>query len=165
MNFRNRQNECIMHPVTNQPVYLSRAAAVVIRVVNGNSVLLVKRGTSVNNTGKWCMPCGYLDYDETLIEAAMRELYEETGYIASPSDFIMTSIDDNPSSNLQNVSIIYQIDFDKLKTDNEWQMDLCEVTNMGFFSKEQSKDMDFAFNHKTLSFENNKNHVTITTSI
>lgn len=152
MNFKNRQNECIVHPVTNQPVFLSRAVAVVIRVVNGNSVLLVKRGTSVSNAGKWCMPCGYLDYDETLKEAAMRELYEETGYIASPSDFTMVNIDDDPSSNLQNISFLYQIDFNKLKTDNKWQMDLYEVTNMGFFNKEQSGEMEFAFNHDELSF-------------
>jgi 8-oxo-dGTP pyrophosphatase MutT (NUDIX family) len=153
MKFNNRQNECITHPETKRPVFLSRSVAVVIRVIKGDQVLLVKRGTSVSDTGKWCMPCGYLDYDETLKEAAMRELYEETGYIANPDNFIMKSVDDNPSSNLQNISFVFNIDFDKLKTDNEWQMDLYEVTEMGFFNQQNSEHMEFAFNHKDLTFK------------
>lgn len=152
MKFNNRQNECITHPTTKRPVFLSRSVAVVVRVIKGEQVLLVKRGTSVSDTDKWCMPCGYLDYDETLKEAAMRELYEETGYITNPDDFIMKSVDDNPSSNLQNISFVFNIDFDKLKTDNKWQMDLYEVTDMGFFSKKHSEGMEFAFNHKDLTF-------------
>lgn len=153
MKFKNRQNECITHPDTKRPVFLSRSVAVVVRVIREDKVLLVKRGTAVSDTDKWCMPCGYLDYDETLKEAAMRELYEETGYIANPDDFVMKSVDDSPSSNLQNISFVFNINFDKLKTDNEWQMDLYEVTDMGFFNKAQSEGMNFAFNHKDLTFK------------
>ena len=29
--------------------------------------------------GFWCLPCGYLDWDETLAQAMEREVYEETG--------------------------------------------------------------------------------------
>jgi ADP-ribose pyrophosphatase YjhB (NUDIX family) len=155
MKFNNRQNECIIHPEKKTQVFLSRSVAVVVKVIRNDKVLFVKRGTSVSHTGKWCMPCGYLDYDETLKEAAMRELYEETGYIASSvEDFELIRIDDNPHSNLQNISFTFSINFDKLATDNEWQMDLYEVTDMGFFNKKQSQDMEFAFDHKNIAFQN-----------
>jgi len=43
--------------------------------------LAVKRG-EVNevSAGKWCVPCGYLDWDETVGQCAMREVFEETGF-------------------------------------------------------------------------------------
>ena len=38
-----------------------------------------KRGPVVSHPGEWCCPCGYLDWDESLIEACQREVKEETG--------------------------------------------------------------------------------------
>ena len=45
-------------------------------------VLISKRGPGCpSNIGKWNVPGGYLDFDETLPEAARRECYEETGVL------------------------------------------------------------------------------------
>jgi len=41
-------------------------------------VLLVKRGI-VPNKGMWCLPMGFAEMGETIAEAALRELREETG--------------------------------------------------------------------------------------
>ena len=39
-----------------------------------------ERGQGVDDFhGQWCFPCGYLDWDETLHEALIREVWEETG--------------------------------------------------------------------------------------
>jgi ADP-ribose pyrophosphatase YjhB (NUDIX family) len=38
-------------------------------------VLLVKR----TDNGMWCIPGGHVDLGETLVQACLRELYEETG--------------------------------------------------------------------------------------
>lgn len=48
-----------------------------VAVVDGYEVLLVKRGVPPDE-GKWGVPGGHLEYDETPAEAAVRELTEET---------------------------------------------------------------------------------------
>jgi 8-oxo-dGTP diphosphatase len=42
-------------------------------------VLLVKRGPTSTRPGRWCIPCGFVDYGEDVRAAAARELHEETG--------------------------------------------------------------------------------------
>lgn len=51
-------------------------------------ILLVKRAEFLNEAGKWALPGGYLDRDETLAEAVVREALEETGYqVSQPKPF------------------------------------------------------------------------------
>ena len=40
-------------------------------------VLLVRRASSYRGT--WCLPCGYVEFDEEIREALAREILEETG--------------------------------------------------------------------------------------
>lgn len=67
----------------NQAVYLSRHVAVmVVPVFDVNNTLYVplgQRSSKVSDSGKWCLPCGYLDWDESGQDAATREAYEELG--------------------------------------------------------------------------------------
>jgi len=53
------------------------AVACFVEDENGN-VLLVKRGVEPQK-GKWSLPAGFVEIDETPAEAAVRELEEETG--------------------------------------------------------------------------------------
>lgn len=76
---------------TGASVWLSRSAAVVAEVLifDGEEmndkfpnplVLIVKRGpASLGEAGKWCFPCGYLDWNETAGDASVRETFEEAG--------------------------------------------------------------------------------------
>jgi 8-oxo-dGTP diphosphatase len=43
-------------------------------------VLLVKRGITPNK-GEWCLPIGFAETGETIAQAALRELHEETGVV------------------------------------------------------------------------------------
>lgn len=43
---------------------------------------------TVNGKATWNQPAGHLEADETLIEAASRELWEETGIRAVPQQFV-----------------------------------------------------------------------------
>ncbi|GAB7263848.1 hypothetical protein DZS_01490 [Dickeya ananatis] len=45
----------------------------------------------INHRRLWNQPAGHLEADETLIQAAQRELFEETGIRAMPQHFFATS--------------------------------------------------------------------------
>jgi ADP-ribose pyrophosphatase YjhB (NUDIX family) len=47
-------------------------------VFDNNKILLVKRSVEPQ-FGKWCLPGGFHEVDETIRESALRELREETG--------------------------------------------------------------------------------------
>lgn len=49
----------------------------VILIENKNRLLLVRRLGSYK--GMWCIPCGYVEWDEDVRNAAKREFNEETG--------------------------------------------------------------------------------------
>ena len=116
-NFNNRENERVDLP-DGRVIFLARSTAVVgcVLCLHGNDVfvLMVERGDKVDNSGKWCMPCGYLDWDETLDEAIKREVWEETGLnldeVIDQKRALYARIDQpyyigsSPKSNRQNIS-------------------------------------------------------------
>ncbi len=53
-------------------------AAVVVRNARGQ-VLMVQRSARQFGAGKWCLPCGYVEWGEDVREAARREAREEAG--------------------------------------------------------------------------------------
>ncbi len=54
---------------------------------NARSLLLIKRAVPPHK-GEWCLPGGFIEMDESLPEAAVRELREETGLSGEPGRFI-----------------------------------------------------------------------------
>ena len=59
--------------------YENPLPAVAALVVNSaNQLLLVKRSVEPAK-GEWCLPGGFIETDESIEEAALRELEEETG--------------------------------------------------------------------------------------
>ena len=52
--------------------------AVILQDSSG-AVLLGRREKSASYPGLWCIPCGYVEYDEDVRQAACREFFEETG--------------------------------------------------------------------------------------
>lgn len=51
-------------------------------------ILLGRRSTSSIYPDKWCLPCGYIEYDESYVQAAKREVKEETGIDIEPKGII-----------------------------------------------------------------------------
>lgn len=72
-----------------KPNSIRPAAAVAI--VNEDKLLMLKRG----DNAKWTMPGGTLDFGESLIECATREVKEETGLDVNVIDVIGTYTDPN----------------------------------------------------------------------
>ena len=87
--------------------WIARNIAVVCFVLapinNEWCILANQRGNGTPDfQGLWNVPCGYLDFDETTKQAAMREVFEETGIQLTYAKF--WGYDDSPYSNLQNVT-------------------------------------------------------------
>jgi ADP-ribose pyrophosphatase YjhB (NUDIX family) len=53
---------------------------VAVIVQNEDAILLGRRARGVYQ-GAWCIPCGYVEYDEDVRQAAQREFFEETGLL------------------------------------------------------------------------------------
>ncbi len=55
------------------------APAVSIIVVRKDEFVLCRRRERTFKGGKWCLPCGFVEYNEDYLTAAVREVKEETG--------------------------------------------------------------------------------------
>ena len=58
-------------------------------VLQDESILLVERGRGAL-AGKWAVPGGKVGYGETMCEAAVREVLEETGLVVEVGDVVWT---------------------------------------------------------------------------
>lgn len=77
-------------------------------LVQDHKILLIKRAERLREGGKWALPGGYMDRDETTVEAVMREVLEETGYTCTVEG-LLTVLDKPGRSgdDRQNVSFVF----------------------------------------------------------
>lgn len=129
------ENKCIIDE-NGKEQWISRSvvvACVVARLTDDKriEVLVEKRGPAVSATGRWCFPCGYLDYDETITEGVIREVSEETGYILDKKDITFVDINSKPDGKKQNVVMrhIAFIDCNDRQTEG-FELDTNEVTEL-----------------------------------
>lgn len=71
--------------IGHRPLWLATAAGV---VVEDGRVLLGRRA----DTGEWALPGGIVDPAEHPADAAVREVYEETGVLAAPERLTSVSV-------------------------------------------------------------------------
>lgn len=113
--FENKPNHVIIDSDGN-PHWVSRSLAVVVTIIlNNKKVLLVKRGPKISSPGKWCNPCGYLDWNESATQCALREVWEETGFDLSEvlmNDGILYGPDSKYKPNIESdfISLSYPWD-------------------------------------------------------
>ena len=55
------------------------ASVSVLVVGEDDRFLLCRRAVDAVDGGKWCLPCGFVEYDEDFLTAARREVEEESG--------------------------------------------------------------------------------------
>lgn len=169
-----KENFTIEDKKTGKIYWISRALAVtgVIMASDGNDFyfLLERRGPGCpDNIGKLCSVCGYLNWDETRVDAVIRETYEETGLKPDPSQVCeFATIDDPRRDAKQNVVTRYLIaykyeDLVKYLEDGTINIDTksrggedFEVSEFILLSLSQIDSMDsdeFAFGHKEMIHE------------
>ena len=64
-----------------------RLVVTTIPVTDDGRVLLLRRGIEPSR-GRWAQPGGFMEIDETVTEAAIRETLEETGLLVEPGEIV-----------------------------------------------------------------------------
>lgn len=162
MKFKNRPNECVT-TLDGREIWASRSVTVVVCIVlvcEGKPWILVnQRGTGVPDfQGYWNLPCGYLDYDETTAEAAMREVWEECGvnsqellegadceFFSEPWDISST-----PHGQRQNVTVHHGLHAHvaQLPVVSNAHNEPNETSDIRWLPLDQADTLEFAFNHR-----------------
>lgn len=162
--FKNRSNKS--YNVGDKTVWESRSVAVNCLVIfKPNTflpdyyILAEKRGSALDHSGKWCFPCGYLDWDETVKEAVVREVFEETGldldYFIEKNKIIVNNldkpwyIDSNPISNRQNITLRHAcvIEDEKLPIITTKYSEPNEISELRWINIDDIAFYDWAFEH------------------
>ena len=135
-------------------LWYSRSVAAVGLVISYDEcnryVLACKRGPGCpDEVGKWALPCGYLDFNESIEECMSREANEETGIIINPKEWQLIGIDSNPDEDSrQNITIRFGTIIHKMPI-------ICyepnnEVTEVEFIKVNEYDKYNWAFNHNEL---------------
>lgn len=133
---------------------------------HGWYILANKRGPGCpSNIGKFNVPCGYLDHNEKLTDAAIRECFEETGVKLDSSDLQFAFINSTPDKGKQNVDISFYVilkdDIENIKTTYE-NSEPDEVEEIKWINIRDIESYDFAFNQKPRILQLYKKYVDIT---
>lgn len=175
--FKNRKNT----PLTlndGRVIWHARCCAVVSQVCAYHLkdkrwyILLGQRGIGVPDFQHyWGLPCGYLDWDETLCEAVVREVWEECGVflpaLSSEPGFVFSESSlihnedgyldapwgvsdrvDNPKQNISlHFSVLFAWDGDYLPQLSIENAEPNEVEALAWVEIHEASSMTLAFNH------------------
>jgi ADP-ribose pyrophosphatase YjhB (NUDIX family) len=123
---------------------LLRHAVVDTIVIKDNKVLLVKRTAKLLEGGKWGLVGGFVERDETLAEAAAREILEETGW--EVKDLTLLAINDKPDrpkEDRQNIAFVYFCTATEKTGEADWESD----DQQWFAWSELPEEEQIAFDH------------------
>jgi 8-oxo-dGTP pyrophosphatase MutT (NUDIX family) len=164
--FKNRHNTeyTVKDGEKEKKIFHVRSTAVSIVLIakyqNEYYVLINKRGPGCpDNVGKWNLIAGYLDWDETRKETAIREAWEECGVdvdeILLNYKIVKNDLDDafhvndEVISNRQNVTHYFGLIFecDKLPETTDKYNEPGETSDIKWINIKDVDNYDFAFNH------------------
>lgn len=156
------KNFPIIDKETGREYWISRSVAVlgIVKAIDKNGVKYVlaeQRGIGTPDpeyVGKWCLPCGYLDFDETCKQAIAREVVEETGVNIHPDNFELIEINDNPfDDKRQNITFRFKTELegyiDDFELTNKFS-ETNEVMNIKWIDLKEINNYKWAFNHEKI---------------
>jgi 8-oxo-dGTP diphosphatase len=113
-------------------------------VLQDGKILLVKRAPQLLEGGKWGLVGGFVDRDETIRQAAVREIREETGY--EVTDITLFRIIDKPDragEDRQNIAFVHLCVAGEKTGTPDW-----ESTEVRWFPLSAlPEEEEFAFDH------------------
>lgn len=71
--------------------YRNPTVGVAVIVLQDDKILMGRRAAGHSYAGKWCIPCGHVEWDEDVRTAAAREFEEETGLTVELADEIVAA--------------------------------------------------------------------------
>ena len=120
-------------PECNYVQWRNPVVGVAVIVMDGNRILLGQRARG-EYKGSWCIPCGYVEYDEDVREAAIREFKEETGLIVKLNNvYTVHSNFHNPDMHSVGIWFCAEIVGGKLQADDD-------LSAVDYFSLNQLPD-------------------------
>lgn len=154
--FVNKENRLLN--LDGEEIWHSRSCCTSIMVFcrkdDKTLVLMNKRGSEMTNPYKWCLPCGYMDWDENGFNAARRELWEECGvFIPEIKGKSPWYVDTEPNGKLQNITLHYDYEIDSIVETTNENCGEGEVIEIKWFDINDILSMPedvFAFGHKSL---------------
>jgi 8-oxo-dGTP diphosphatase len=111
-------------------------------VLKDDKIMLIKRSPKLLEGGKWGIVGGYMERDETIEQAAKREILEETGW--QVDDLVLLTINDDPDrpgEDRQNISFVYYCQATEKTGEPDW-----ESTEQRWFGWDELPD-ELAFDH------------------
>jgi ADP-ribose pyrophosphatase len=115
--------------------YKKESVAVIIENEN-NDILLIQSYRYVTDSLEWEIPAGHIEEGESILEAASRESFEETGYEIEDHHMLYSYNPSNGSS-----SQVFHIVAAKAGKQKTVEFDRNEVKEIRWFSKEEVKDL------------------------
>lgn len=135
-DMKGNENYCIC-PVCGHTAYGQPSPCVSILIVSEGKVLLGLRGQSSIMPGKWCLPCGYIEKNENFVDAALREVYEET-HLQVELKSIINVVSNHFSGDIHSLVVVFLAM--PLTQDLQAGDDICRVA---WFSPNDLPDMAF----------------------
>jgi 8-oxo-dGTP diphosphatase len=112
-------------------------------VERNGALLLVKRAPHLSEGGKWGLPGGFLDRDETVADGVLRELLEETGWTGRVVTLLrVNSRPGRPREDRQNVALDFVIE----PLEQRGAPD-AESSDVQWIPIERALSLDLAFDH------------------
>lgn len=117
-------------------------------------VLANQRGTATDKeVGRWNMPVGFLDFDETCAQCAVREVFEETGVKISSNKVKLYNINSTPDSGSQDIGFRYYVKLNGFI--DQYQPSLAnmeknEAVTAKWIALSEYNNYEWAWNHKEL---------------
>ena len=142
--FNNIPNKLITDTDGNKH-WISPSISVDAMVVVGDEVLVIKRSKIMSNPNMWCLPCGFMDFNESPLLACIRELFEETGIDIRETDVI--NIDYQRPHSLNGTALQFLFVLPE-KPDIILNTDEC--LSYEWLTVSELKKFDFAFGHDFL---------------
>lgn len=112
-------------------------------LVKEEKIMITKRASFLTSPGKYALPGGFLDRDETTREGVLREVLEETGYTGEIVSLFKITDEPDRNEDRQNVTFTYLVNaLDKIQEPDK------EVSETKWFTPDQLPDKKlFAFDH------------------
>ena len=121
-----------------------RHCVVDVLVLRDSKILLEKRTGKILEGGKWSLVGGYVERDETLVQAVRREIKEETGYEVERIQLL--KIRDNPNrphEDRQNISFVFVCRAGTKHGASDWEVDDLQWFDLNNLPPKS----EFAFDH------------------